>query len=100
MHLELRENEKMRRRLETLKGDVDSEMAATIAKMCEMAGLDPREALSDEDIMQLLREAFDEFDAFDKGPLGGPDAGSSGDPGGPRGPVRIPGWLLGWLISR
>ena len=65
----LSENGKMRRRLETLKNDVDGEMAATIAKMCEMAGLDPFDALSDEDIMQLLKEAFDEFDKDGSGQM-------------------------------
>jgi len=67
--LVLSENDKMHRRLETLKNDVDGEMAATIAKMCEMAGLDPLDALSDEDIMQLLRESFDEFDKDGSGQM-------------------------------
>lgn len=65
----LSEDGKMRRRLETLKNDADGEMAATIAKMCEMAGLDPLDAFGDEDIMQVLKEAFDEFDKDGSGQM-------------------------------
>jgi Ca2+-binding EF-hand superfamily protein len=35
-----------------------------------MAGLDPIEALSEEDILQLLRDAFDEFDKDKSGEMG------------------------------
>merc|ERR1711997_858936 len=65
-----RKNNLLRNRLETLKGDMDSDMANVISKICGMAGMDILDALSDEDITELLRDAFNEFDKDNSGEMG------------------------------
>ena len=45
-------------------------MANVISKICGMAGMDILDALSEEDITELLRDAFNEFDKDSSGEMG------------------------------